>query len=139
MSPVSPLESLQEQVNRLRKALTEASEALETVVLFSGNHHCKMQTVAADEALAALGDTASEALAYIAREALSPLPEQPTDADGWIEWRGGKRPARSSEMVDVQFADGEIELNEHASEWCWAWSSDLVENGTNIVAWRLAK
>lgn len=48
-----------------RKALESAREVLDTVVRFTGNNHCKMQTVAADEALAALGDTASEALAAI--------------------------------------------------------------------------
>lgn len=48
-----------------RKALESAREALDTVVRFTGNNHCKMQTVAADEALAALGDDAAEALAAI--------------------------------------------------------------------------
>jgi len=42
-----------------------AREALEAMVRFADRYHCEMRTVSADEALAALGDAAAEALSAL--------------------------------------------------------------------------
>lgn len=54
------------------------------------------------------------------------------DADGWIEWKGGERPAGDDAVVDVKFSDGEVGTAE-ASELYWLHDGDECD----IIAYRL--
>lgn len=72
-----------------RKALESAREALTTTRKFANRYHCDMPTLGDDEALAALGDTASEALAAIdaalasGEQGQAPKPDYCYDPAGW--------------------------------------------------------
>lgn len=61
---------------------------------------------------------------------LYPVP----DADGWIEWSGGKCPVGEGDRIDVKFSDGD-ELFDVGSDWGW----DVDAGGCNIIAYRLHK
>lgn len=50
-----------------------------------------------------------------------PLPwdEEKTDADGWIEWAGGKPPVDNATVVDLKFRAGEIASGVEAGKYYW--------------------
>ena len=56
------------------------------------------------------------------------------DADGWIEWKGGKCPVGEGDRIDVKFSDGD-EFFDVSSP--WSWGADA--GGCNIIAYRLHK
>ena len=56
------------------------------------------------------------------------------DADGWIEWNGGKCPVGEGDRIDVKFSDGD-DFFDVSSDWGWG-----VDAGScNIIAYRLHK
>ena len=57
-----------------------------------------------------------------------------TDADGWIEWKGGECPVGEGDRIDVKFSDGD-ELFDVSSEWGWGADAGCC----NIIAYRLHK
>lgn len=64
------------------------------------------------------------------------------DADGWIEWKGGKCPLKTGELVDIRYRDGEevsgAEANECESDAGAAfWRHDDFQ--CDIIAYRLHK
>jgi hypothetical protein len=58
--------------------------------------------------------------------------ESADDADGWIEWKGGNRPAGADDLVDVKYANGTLESGFGAGGYAWNWKGD----GLRIIAYR---
>lgn len=56
-----------------------------------------------------------------------------TDADGWIEWRGGECPVGKDDRIDVKFSDGDELLNTGSD---WDWSHSIT---CKVIAYRLHK
>lgn len=54
------------------------------------------------------------------------------DADGWIEWKGGKRPVDMDVRVEVRFRSGSTAIDE-AGWWNWAHLGDDYD----IIAYRV--
>lgn len=54
---------------------------------------------------------------------------------GWIPWAGGACPLDSNATVDLQWRDGDCEINERAGEWSW----DHDGGDSDIVAYRPLK
>jgi hypothetical protein len=63
-----------------------------------------------------------------------PAPQEPqADADGWIEWKGGKCPIPKETPVVVRLRDGSEYDGETAADWVWA----HVDSVGDIVAYRI--
>lgn len=61
---------------------------------------------------------------------LYPVP----DADGWIEWSGGKCPVGEDDLIDVKFSDGDSLFGVNSA---WDWGDDA--DGCNVIAYRQHK
>ncbi|WP_343552135.1 hypothetical protein [Pantoea sp.] len=77
-----------------------------------------------------------------AQEVKSP-PQTTTDTyqqienDDWIEWKGGARPVRVENIVDVRFRDGSVSKNNFAGELLWSRSPLGDQDPYDIIAYRV--
>jgi hypothetical protein len=67
------------------------------------------------------------------------------EAEGWIEWKGGKCPVHYGVLVDVKYRDGgfghKLPAQEDSNKWRDAESRFWINDGhhSDIIAYRVAK
>lgn len=117
-----------------------------TSILEKANANCDIIMKQRDELLSALeriaagpGDNRLLTAIQWAKEAIDKVKGRTanavSDADGWIDWKGGECPVGAGVRVDVRFLCGDEHFNDPADLWTWGHHA----NECDIIAYRVVK
>jgi len=71
-----------------------------------------------------------------------PAIQEPKAEDGWIEWKGGKRPVPPMTEIEVKYGDGQPDgcrTHGTANSWTQGWANNGGNRKNDIVAYRVVK